>query len=153
MPFRFPLQSVLHLHQSLEHQHEMRLHAANQQVLKVLHWIAQLDHSIQDLRQETSREIESGTRSAAMIFAFEIESKLHAQHRELERELSRVTQIRDHERQAFEQASRERHKLEILRDRDAHQYRIQQNRREQRTLDESFLLNQSFRKRGQKLPG
>ncbi|HXJ85918.1 MAG TPA: flagellar export protein FliJ [Candidatus Binatia bacterium] len=147
MPFRFPLQAVLHLRQSIEHQQDLRLHAANQQVAGVRQLVHRLDGSLKDLRHESSQELESGTNAASMRFALELESNLVARRRELEDELLRVTQIRDHQRKAVEQVRREREKFEILYQRDLREYEIQQSRREQKFLDELFLSQQAFHKR------
>ena len=50
MPFHFPLQAVLHYRQSVEHQQELRLRAANQQVVRVQHLIEQTDLRRKELR-------------------------------------------------------------------------------------------------------
>ena len=152
MAFRFPLQSVLRLRQSLEHQQELRLHTANLQVGRVKRQIDQLDRSIRDTQQESSRQLASGTRAAAIRFALEVDSILRGRRRELELELLRVTLHRDQQQQVFQQARRDRETFEILREHKLREYRREQGRREQKSLDELFLSQQAFRRRGYKLP-
>jgi flagellar protein FliJ len=148
MSFRFPLQTVLHLRQSVEHQHELRLQAANQQVARVRQLLRRLDDHIREFRQQSSRELESGMSGAALRFALDLESVLAVRRRELEMELSRVSRIRDQQQRTFEQVRREREKFESLRQHAMRDYRIDRDRRDQRTLDELFLLQRAFRNRG-----
>lgn len=145
MAFRFPLQAVLHLRQSIEHQHELGLSAANQQVARVKRLIEQVDRCILESQQQSLRELESGTSAAEIRFALEMESHLSARRRDLELELTR---FRDQQQQLFHQARRERETFSILREHQLREYQHNQSRREQRLLDELFLFRQSFRKRG-----
>ena len=46
MAFHFPLQAVYQFRKSLEHQQELRLRAANQQVAKVHHLLEQTEAGI-----------------------------------------------------------------------------------------------------------
>jgi flagellar export protein FliJ len=148
MAFRFPLQAVLHLRESIEHQHELRLSAANQQVARVKRLIEQVDRCILESQQQSSRELESGTSAAEIRFTLEMESHLRARRRDLELELTRLTRFRDQQQQLFHQARRERETFSILREHQLREYQRNQSRREQRLLDELFLSRQSFRKRG-----
>jgi flagellar export protein FliJ len=148
MPFRFPLQAVLHLRQSIEHQHELRLAAANQQVARVKRLIEQVDRCILESQQQSLRELQSGTSAAEIRFALEIESHLSATRRHLDQELTHSTRFRDQQQQLFHQARRERETFSILREHQLREYQRNQSRREQRLLDELFLSRQSFRKRG-----
>ncbi|HEY1270843.1 MAG TPA: flagellar FliJ family protein [Terriglobales bacterium] len=148
MPFHFPLQAVLHLRQSIEHQQELRLHAANQQVARVRQLMLRIDARIQEFRQESSQELELGTRAAVIRFTVALESILDAKRQELEMQLLRVMQIRDQQQKAFEKARQEREKFQLSFERALREYRICKDRRDQKLLDELFLLQRAFRKRG-----
>lgn len=148
MSFRFPLQAVLHLLQSIEHQQEIRLQAANQEVRRIARLIEQLDSSIRECRQQSARDVEAGTSAAGIRFALEVESSLNAKRQNLELELLRVTRIRDQQQQAFHKARLERETFETLRTAQFREYRRHQERRDQKLLDELFLLQQAFRQRG-----
>lgn len=147
MAFRFPLQSIFHLRQSVEHQQELRLRAANQQVGRVRHLIEQIDARILQQQAEYSRELAAGTHAAEIQFAISIESSLREGRRELHLELLRLTQLRDQQQRLFQQARRERETFEILRDHQLREYVREHNRSEQRQLDELFLARQAYRRR------
>jgi flagellar export protein FliJ len=140
MPFHFSLQAVLHLYQSLEHQQELRLRAANQQVARVRHMIEQLDTVKQQNRARQSQELQTGTTSAELEFARTLESALVKRRGELEVELVRAQQLRDEQQRNFHVARRRRETLSSLRETQLENYRREAARREQRQADDAFLL-------------
>ncbi len=148
MAFRFSLQSLLSFRQSVEHQEELRLRAANQQLAGARHIIEQLDSRIRQVREILSKELAVGTTSAELRFALAIEASLCHQHLELELELSRRERLRDQQQRTFQQARRERETFEILRDQKMNQYRCEVRRREQREFDDLYLSRRSCVPRG-----
>ncbi len=144
MAFRFPLEAVLHFRKSLEHQQELRLRSANQQVARARHLIEQLDHAIGQLQARQSQELGAGTTAAEMRFALERESELRQHRHNLDRELMRLETLRDQQQKIFQQARRERETFESLRDHQLHEYELASARREQRELDTMFLLRQAY---------
>ena len=148
MAFHFPLQAVYHFRKSLEHQQELRLLAANQQVAKVHHLLEQTEAGIQELQVRHTRELGNGMTAAEMRFMFEASSVLAARRKDLERELTRLKNLRDQQQRVFQQARREREIFESLRDQQFRLYVRNQSRREQRQLDDSFLLRQFYMRRG-----
>lgn len=148
MAFRFPLQTVYHLRKSIEHQHELRLRAANQQVSRIRRGVEQACRRIRELKMSTSGELAAGTTSAELQFGTARERSLDVYRQELERELSRVTELRDQQQRIFDYARREREKLEILLAHQLREFKRQQSRREQRELDNLFLMRRSYTGRG-----
>ncbi|HEY6764333.1 MAG TPA: flagellar FliJ family protein [Candidatus Sulfotelmatobacter sp.] len=140
MPFLFPLQSILHLYQSLEHQQELRLRAANQQVARVRHLIEQLNLRKQQNKLQQSRELQVGTTGAELEFERSMESALLSHRGELESELVRMQQLRDEQQRLFRHARRRRETLDTLREQKLLEYEREASRREQRQADDSFLL-------------
>jgi flagellar export protein FliJ len=140
MPFHFSLQVVLHLYQSLEHQQELRLRAANQQVARVRHMIEQLDPAKQQNRARQAQELQAGTTSAELEFARTMESVLTKRRGELEIELVRAQHLRDEQQRNFHVARRRRETLSSLRETQLHQYQREAARHEQRQADDAFLL-------------
>src|ERR1700722_9528940 len=140
MPFHFSLQAVLYLYQSLEHQQELRLRAANQQVARVRHMIEQLDTVKQQNRARQAQELQAGTTSADLEFARTMESALMKRRGELEVELVRVQQLRDEQQRNFHIARRRRETLSSLRKTQLKNYQREAARREQRQADDTFLL-------------
>jgi flagellar export protein FliJ len=147
MAFRFPLQALLHFRQSLEHQQELRLRAAHQQVARVRHLIEQLEGRRQQLVSTQAHELSSGVTAAELRFGLLCETEL-VQHRVvLEHELTRLQQWREQQRELLQQARRTRETLESLRDRQFALYRKETARRQQQALDDLFLLRRQYLRR------
>ncbi|HLW89245.1 MAG TPA: flagellar export protein FliJ [Terriglobales bacterium] len=149
MAFRFPLQAVLHYRQSLEHQQELRLRTANQQVARVRRMLDQHAARMQALHAGQARDLAAGTTAAELRFAALCESALEQQRQELERELQRLQVLRDEQQKLFVQARRQRETLAGLRDRQRLEYERTAARREQRQLDDTFLLRRAYLDRSQ----
>jgi flagellar export protein FliJ len=147
MPFHFPLQAVLHLRESIEHQQELRLRAANQQVGRVRHLIEQMDARRQELRDMQMQELSAGITSAELQFELLREAELLLHRRELEQQLVRLQQLRDQPRQVFYQARRARETLQAVRDQQLRIYQKDASRREQRNLDDLFLMRREYLRR------
>ena len=69
MAFHFPLQAVFHFRQSVEHQQELRLRTANQQVARARRVVEQFDERIRQVQLRQCQELGAGTTSAEMRFA------------------------------------------------------------------------------------
>lgn len=148
MAFHFPLEAVYHFRQSVERQQELRLRAANQQVAKVRHLIEQIDEGIRQLKVRCRQELANGITGAEMQFILDTSAALMAHRPDLEHELARLKNLRDQQQRVFQQARREREMFESLRDQQLRAYRRDQDRREQRQLDDAFLLRQFYTRRG-----
>lgn len=147
MPFHFPLQTVLHYRQSMEHQQEIRLRAANQQVARAQHLIEQMDLQRKELRSMEIEELSSGTTAAELQFGALREASLLRRRREFEQQLTRMQQLRDQQREIFQQARRGREMLESVRDQQLGLYKKDAARREQRSLDDLFLMRREYLRR------
>jgi flagellar export protein FliJ len=148
MAFHFPPQAVFHFRQSVEHQQELRLRAANQQVARVRHLLDQIDEQIRHAQIFQSRELGKGTTSAELRFMLLEKTSLGQLRAEAERELLRWQNLRDQQQRVFQQARRERETFESLRDHQLREYQRDAARREQRELDDLFLLRQAYRQHG-----
>lgn len=148
MAFHFPLQAVLHLRQSIERQQELRLAAANQLVARAQHLIEQVEARRQELDSTRSRELSAGLTSAELGFAGQCDAELLRQRRMLEPQLARLEQLCGEQREIFRQARREREMLESVRERQLRVYQREAARREQRSLDDLFLLQRQYLRRG-----
>jgi len=151
MPFRFPLQALLHFRQSLEHQQELRLRAANQQVARVSHALEQLDGRIHQTQTLFSQHLATGTTGAELSFFQTTEAVLQTERQELEYELLRCRHLRDQQERVFRQARRERETFENLRSQQLRAYQRAQARREQRSLDDLFLMRKTYLEREPKM--
>jgi flagellar export protein FliJ len=148
MAFQFKLESLLHFRQSLEHQQELRLRAANQQVARVRHLIEQMDARRQQLYTTQAKHLDSGMSAAELQFELLCETQLLHHRQNLEQELVRQQQLREQQRENFQQARRTRETLEAVRDEQLRLYQKNAVRKEQRSLDDMFLLRREFLRRG-----
>jgi flagellar export protein FliJ len=147
MPFRFPLEAVLHFRKSIEHQQELRLRAANQQVGRIRHLIEQIDYGISQLHAGRIREMDLGTTAAELRFTLQKESDLRQHRVSLDRELARLETLRDQQQIIFRQARQERETFDSVRDQQLREYELDRTRREQREMDDLFLMRQAYRRR------
>jgi flagellar biosynthesis chaperone FliJ len=76
------------------------------------------------------------------------EKDLLRQRKELEPQLAQSQQLRDQQREIFRRARQARETLESVRDRQLELYKKDAARREQRSLDDLFLLRREYLRRG-----
>jgi flagellar export protein FliJ len=148
MAFRFPLQAVFHYRQSVEHQQELRLRTANQQVARARHLLDQIDLRLRQMGASQFQHLQNGTTSAEVQFGILSETTLRQHHQLVEKELARLQNLRDQQQRIFQHARRERETFESMRDRQLHEYKLDSARREQRQLDDLFLLRRDYLRRG-----
>jgi flagellar export protein FliJ len=148
MAFQFSLEAVFHFRQSVEHQHELRLRTANQQVARTRHLIDQIENRIKEKRVQQSQQLNAGTTAAELRFGLLYETALDEKRHTLQQELLRLEQLRDQQHKIFQQARRERETIENLRDQQRRAYEREARRREQRRVDDLFLLRQAHLRRG-----
>jgi len=152
MAFHFPLEGVLHFRRSVEHQQELLLRAAHQQVARVRHVIEQVEHRIREMQTQEAQQLGAGTTAAELRFALLCESELHRRRQDLLRDLVHAQALREQQQKLFQKAHCERETFESLRDHQLREYARDAARREQRLLDDLFLARQAYVRRGQNLP-
>jgi flagellar export protein FliJ len=148
MPFHFPLHAVLHFRQSIEHQQELRLRAANQLVARMQRLLEQMDAQRQELHSTQLKRLSSGMTGVELQFELQCERELLRHRRELEQQLARLQQLREQQREIFHQARRARETLEAVRDQQLRLYQKEAARHQQRGLDDLFLLRREYLRRG-----
>ena len=144
MAFSFSLQTLLRFRQSREQQQELHLRAANQRVAAVRDEIAKIDLRLQLARTAQLRCLQTGATAVELQFERLCEAVLREHHVRMRKELAQREKSRDEERVRFEQARRERETVEALRDRQLLLYQQEIRRREQRQLDDLFLLRRQY---------
>jgi len=148
MAFHFQLHAVLHFRQSIEHQQELRLRAAHQQVMRVRHLIEQMDIRRQELHAAQSKELGVGVTAAELRFELQCEAELLRHRGELAGQLVRLQHLQEEQRKIFQQARRARETLESVRDQQLRLFQQKAVRREQRSQDDLFLLRREYLRRG-----
>jgi flagellar export protein FliJ len=140
MAFRYSLQSLLRVRQSLEHQEEQRLFAIAAVVARLRAEIDQFRLDNLEARREELRETDGSSSGASLQYAAfcgaafdKVRKKLELQLEEAERK--RLSQLRIY------QASRQKSEiLQGLRERQEAVYELELARHEQQAADEAFLV-------------
>lgn len=140
MAFRYPLQSLLRLRESLERQEEQRLFALAVVASRLRGRLEELLRSEQDVRRAELQEIASGTPGAFIQFAEFRDNTAQNVRRRLESELARAEQKRLGQLAVYQTARQNREVLQGLREQQETAYELEIERREQRDLDDAFLI-------------
>lgn len=148
MPFRFSLDAVLRLRQSLERQQELLLQAANYRVAAVQRDRDELDRYTQELASQVSAQLAAGLSAAELQFNTLCRAVLSGRCQQLDQALNQAYAERDACAQAFQKTRRDREMVETLRDRQFQLHRQLEARRDQRRLDDLFLLRRAHLLRG-----
>ena len=147
MAFHFSLDSLLRLRRSVEHQHEIALADAIRNVAQQQQKIAQLEDSLRQMMEQEEKQLASGAHAIGLQTALYIRSRGVENLRELHNDLMHLKKIESACRAALLRARQEREILETLRERQLSQYHQDEARREQRRVDDLFLLRREYRQR------
>lgn len=147
MPFRFSLEPLLRLRRSVEHQQELRLAEANALVARDRLGIDQLNGAITAWEEQQTGQMRSGTTAAEIQFSLFCGAGMLHRREEMQKELSHHQEISLGCREALQQARKERETLDTLRERQFRMYEQEEKRREQRRLDDLFLLRREYLRR------
>ncbi|HZQ67109.1 MAG TPA: flagellar export protein FliJ [Terriglobales bacterium] len=148
MPFRFTLQAILRLKESQERQQQILLEQANARVQQCKLQIEALERQRRTIEEETQRGLGNGMTAAEVQFSGLGRSTLAARRKRIEQELSCLQQAREECFQTYHRIHREREVLDTLRCSQLRSYQIEHNRREQRRIDDLFLLRREHIRRG-----
>lgn len=140
MPFRFTLQTILRLRESYERLERMRLLNIAALIVKTREEISALETEAVEARMRIGKSLARGIPAAEMHFELICEKVRAQQKRLLLARLAELERKREEQRRAYLSAKQKKEILESLRERQQREYRIEQGRREQITLDEMHLL-------------
>lgn len=148
MAFRFPLETLLRFRQSVERQEEMQLQAVNQNLRNLNAEIESFEQSENNRCAARKESLTAGLSGAELHF--ELCCDAMAEHRRgaLQKERARQEKLRDQQYEKFRQARIQREVLESVRETQLRSYQKEQARREQRSLDDLFLMRREFVRRG-----
>ena len=147
MAFRFTLDSVLRLRRSVEHQQELLLHSANNNLAEVCRKIDSLGRVVAHLRDRREREMSTTVAAYQLQFEEICDSVLAEYRRQLESDRLKAEETCAQQAEAFRKAHRDREILDTLRQNDFRDYWRDQDRRRQRELDDLLL---TFHERGRR---
>jgi flagellar export protein FliJ len=148
MAFRFNLQTLLRLRESIERREESRLQQANQQVAAIRNKIENLDRYSRNRKDLLGRALQNGSFAAELQFELYTEHARQNARNELSKELSRLQTLRDQQQHLFYQARMQHETLDALREQQLRSYTKKASRETQRLQDESVLLRRHARSSG-----
>jgi flagellar export protein FliJ len=147
MAFRFPLEVLLRVRQGLERQEELRLHDANLRVAMLRQQIEDVDGEMENIEVRRKPQMESGISAAELQFDVLCCSVLAEQKHALEKQLVEAEAFRHFCSEAFREARRQREVMDTLRCHQLQDYTLRESRRDQRRLDDLFLLRRAYLRR------
>jgi flagellar export protein FliJ len=145
MPFRFPLDPLLRVRQGQERQRELLLQEANFRVSALRQQIEDTHRGIEAIR--ACRQMQLTASASELHFDELCRSVLLDQARQLAKELAEAELLQQSRLADFQRARQRREVVETLRHQQAEIYHQEEARRQQRQLDELFLV-QSWYRRG-----
>jgi flagellar export protein FliJ len=140
MPYRYPLQSLLRLRESLERQEENRLFAIAAQVAALRAQIEQLRENEAQWRRAELQEIQEGIAGATLQFAADCADATRIACKKVEVALADLERKRLVQLTAYQAACQKREVLQGLRERKETAYEMEAAHSEQQMLDDGFLL-------------
>jgi flagellar export protein FliJ len=143
MKFRFPLQALMRLRESIEEAELQRLQAAAARVLQARGEIEQIDAAIAAARRDEALALETGGYAAELQFS-SLRDQIYAQQRNLlQSKLAELERVRAEHQERYRQARQQREILSNLRSRQFAAFQIESSRREQRETDDLFLMRRN----------
>ncbi|MGB2592297.1 MAG: flagellar FliJ family protein [Candidatus Acidiferrum sp.] len=140
MAFRYPLQPLLRLRESLERQEEQRLFASAAVVSRLRAEIERLHEAGVEAQREALQEMSLGSPGALLQFAASCEAAFRSACRKLQLQLDEAERKRLLQLRAYQAVRQKREILQGLRERQEAAYQLEFARHEQQTADESFLI-------------
>jgi flagellar biosynthesis chaperone FliJ len=140
MAFRYALQSLLRLRESIERQEEQRLFAIAALVARLRADIEHLHQAGVAARRAELREMVTVSSGAFVQFAEVCQAALSKARRKLELQLEEAERKRLHQLREYQAVRQKREILQGLRDRQEAAYELDYARHEQQKADEAFLI-------------
>jgi flagellar export protein FliJ len=147
MAFRFPLEVLLRVRQGLERQQELRLQEANHRIAALRRQIEDVVGEVDEIIIRRRPQLASGISGAELQFDVLCRSVLTTRRDVLEKQLIDAEAHRFSCYADFQQARRQREVMDTLRLHQLQDYNQQQARRDQRRLDDMFLLRRAYLRR------
>lgn len=147
MAFRFPLEVLLRVRQGLERQQELRLQEANHRIAALRRQIEDVVGEVDEIIIRRRPQLASGISAAELQFDVLCRSVLTTRRDVLDKQLIDAEAHRSSCNADFQQGRRQREVMDTLRLHQLQDYNQQQARRDQRRLDDMFLLRRAYLRR------
>ena len=140
MPFRFKLDAVLHLRESVERTEEATLHRIVQNIAETQLELQRVDVEQAQLREQRERELAQKLPAVHLLEIAGQERELGQVAERLRSQLQQLDSQRVKQLVIYQSARQERQILSELREQQQRSYVVDKKRQEQKTLDDMFLV-------------
>jgi len=139
MPFRFSLEGVLSFRKNVEHAEELALNRILQQIATTHQQLQSMQTDHRMLREQRDRDLAQAQPAAYLAELAEKEQYIERAIEIMQRQLRELDNKREAQLVALRAAQQNREILDEVRKQKRDTYQREQNRREQKTLDDLFL--------------
>jgi len=139
MPFRFSLEGVLSYRKNLEHAEELALSKILQEIAAKYQQLEQLERGHLLLREQRDRVLAQSQPAAYLAELTEKEQYIERTIEAVRTQLQELDGKRGAQLAVLRAAQQDREVLDEIRKQKLDAYQLDQNRREQKTLDDLFL--------------
>lgn len=138
MSFRFPLDMVLRLRQIKEDEEERSLSQILFQIAEARNTLLDLHRQVEALLRRRELDIQQPLTAANLHISYGQMRALENMEKDLRDQLGKLEALRIQQMKVYEAARRDRELLSGMRKKQHEQYRYEQARREQNTMDDNF---------------
>jgi flagellar biosynthesis chaperone FliJ len=153
MAFRYRLEVVLRLQRSVERQEENRLLACVAQLAKLNGELRALEEARVGRKMAAYDEMRTGAAGALLQVGSEWDKAVCEQQKSIHAQIRKAEEARLKQLQIYLQVRQKREVLDGLKDRRESSYDLEQLRRVQQSMDDTYLNRTFFWKDNQVLPG
>jgi len=139
MPFRFSLEGVLSYRKNLEHAEELTLNKILQEIAAKYQQLQQLQNDHHSLREQRDRDLATAQPAAYLQELAEKEQYIERVVEIVQAKLLELDKKRESQLAVLRAAQQDCEVLDEVRKQKHDAYQLDQNRREQKTLDDLFL--------------
>jgi flagellar export protein FliJ len=139
MPFRFSLEGVLSYRKNLEHAEELTLNKILQEIAAKYQQLQQLQNDHSSLREQRDHNLAKAQPAVFLQELAEKEKYIERVIEILQAQLLELDKKREAQLAVLRTAQQDREVLDEIRKQKYDTYQLEQNRREQKTLDDLFL--------------
>ncbi len=139
MPFRFQLDAVLRFREGVERTEEAALHRIVQEIADVERQLQEIDLRQVHLREQREHDLVQKLPALHLMEIVEQEEMLNKTVDELRLRLQQLHTQRIEQLAVYQAAHQDRQVLSELREQQQRAYALDQNRQEQKMLDDIFL--------------
>lgn len=140
MPFRFPLQAVLRFRESFERRERQRLQAITAEAVKARQEYGDSKQERASAQDRFAKALCQGMNAVELQFELACDRTRLSRLAGLAEKVVKLEELRVRQLAEFRKAQQHRKILEKLRDVQLAAYRLDQDRRAQQQLDETFLI-------------